>query len=141
MAFTVDNEGKKTTTMRTVGSSSSSDYSEKAEPGTLSSSSSSPTSTGSLSDSLSHHSFSHSTNSDSERDDSAMKDVEMSPFKGDEELGGLGASSPPPPPPSISCIDWIKLKAKHHAQVLSACSFYSFCSVSMVLVNKSLASR
>jgi hypothetical protein len=25
--------------------------------------------------------------------------------------------------------------------VLSACSFYSFCSVSMVLVNKSLASR
>jgi len=38
-------------------------------------------------------------------------------------------------------IEWVVRNTKKNANVLSACSFYSFCSVSMVLVNKSLASR
>jgi hypothetical protein len=32
-------------------------------------------------------------------------------------------------------------ESNKNGKVLSACAFYSFCSVSMVLVNKSLASR
>ena len=32
-------------------------------------------------------------------------------------------------------------EAAKHGKIISACTFYSFCSVSMVLVNKSLASR
>jgi hypothetical protein len=38
-------------------------------------------------------------------------------------------------------LQWAIRNTKKNAKVLSACSFYSFCSVSMVLVNKSLASR
>jgi hypothetical protein len=38
-------------------------------------------------------------------------------------------------------LEWVIRNTKKNAKVLSACSFYSFCSVSMVLVNKSLASR
>ena len=38
-------------------------------------------------------------------------------------------------------VEWFVRNTKKNAKVLSACSFYSFCSVSMVLVNKSLASR
>lgn len=34
-----------------------------------------------------------------------------------------------------------KEKSSNAAKAVSACALYSFCSVSMVLVNKSLASR
>ena len=37
--------------------------------------------------------------------------------------------------------EWVQFHIKKNMKVLSACGFYSFCSVSMVLVNKSLASR
>jgi len=36
--------------------------------------------------------------------------------------------------------EWVQFHIKKNMKVLSACGFYSFCSVSMVLVNKSLAS-
>jgi len=106
---------------------------------TTSSSSNSPTSVGSLSDS------DHLSTDDGGLN---MKDVEMaSPLLGSQLEPG-GAMSPPscqktsPPTSGLnsSYLDWCMLKVKHHGQVLSACSFYSFCSVSMVLVNKSLAS-
>ena len=108
---------------------------------TATSSSNSPTSVGSLSDS------DHASTDDGGLMN--MKDVEMaSPLLGSQLEPG-GAMSPPscqrtsPPTSGLnsSYLDWCMLKVKHHGQVLSACSFYSFCSVSMVLVNKSLASR
>ena len=37
--------------------------------------------------------------------------------------------------------EWISFIVKKNGKVLSTCLSYSFCSVSMVLVNKSLASR
>jgi len=43
-------------------------------------------------------------------------------------------------PPSSNVLARWKLKAMEHSQSLSACSIYSFCSISMVLVNKSLTS-
>ena len=113
-----------------------------ATTATATSPSNSPTSVGSLSDS------DHVSSDDGGLMN--MKDVEMaSPLLGGSQLEPGGAMSPPscqrtsPPTSGLnsSYLDWCMLKVKHHGQVLSACSFYSFCSVSMVLVNKSLASR
>ena len=56
----------------------------------------------------------------------------------------LGPQTPQKEAPSPSNrLSWLSLRAAsvQNAKVLSACSFYSFCSVSMVLTNKSLASR
>lgn len=38
-------------------------------------------------------------------------------------------------------IEQFYLRFRENGKALSACTFYSFCSVSMVLVNKSLTSR
>jgi hypothetical protein len=35
----------------------------------------------------------------------------------------------------------VSLASTHNMQAIMACTLYSFCSVSMILVNKSLASR
>lgn len=38
-------------------------------------------------------------------------------------------------------LEGVNTKAAEQAKALSSCALYSFCSVSMILVNKSLASR
>ncbi|KAG7371898.1 triose-phosphate transporter family protein [Nitzschia inconspicua] len=78
------------------------------------------------------------TSSESCGDDDS-KDVEMAPLvANDEDSEEVALDSPGPA--NQSCMDWFMLNMKKQSKVLSACSFYSFCSVSMVLVNKSLAS-
>jgi hypothetical protein len=42
---------------------------------------------------------------------------------------------------NIGGMSGLLIKLRRNGQVLYACSLYCFCSVSMVLVNKSLASR
>lgn len=76
----------------------------------------------------------------SDSDDDNLKDVELAPLvakDGDDEDG----AAPGTPAEAASGWGWFVLNTKKNAKVLSACSLYSFCSVSMVLVNKSLASR
>jgi hypothetical protein len=60
------------------------------------------------------------------------KDMEMAPLEASTERDDLATHSR---------LGWLILNTKKNAKVLWACSLYSFCSVSMVLVNKSLASR
>mmetsp|Transcript_239 Transcript_239/g.532 ORF Transcript_239/g.532 Transcript_239/m.532 type:complete len:375 (-) Transcript_239:1234-2358(-) len=61
------------------------------------------------------------------------EDVEMSPLN---EKNVTQSSSPN----NMGASEWIGFHVKKNGKVLSACASYSFCSVSMVLVNKSLAS-
>lgn len=79
--------------------------------------------------------------SHSESGDDDLKDVEMTALVADGEDPADAALDSPSGPHNQSCMDWFMLNMKKQSKVLSACSFYSFCSVSMVLVNKSLASR
>ena len=73
-------------------------------------------------------------------DDDTLKDVELAPLTTKDS--DLHESSPGDgPAETASGWGWFVHNTKKNAKVLSACSFYSFCSVSMVLVNKSLASR
>ena len=75
------------------------------------------------------------------------KDVELAPLtpknKDDdnadtaEEESGLQVD----PHKNRNTSEWISFIVKKNGKVLSTCLSYSFCSVSMVLVNKSLASR
>ena len=75
------------------------------------------------------------------------KDVELAPLtpknKDDdnadttEEESGLLVD----PHKNRNTSEWISFIVKKNGKVLSTCLSYSFCSVSMVLVNKSLASR
>lgn len=66
----------------------------------------------------------------------SLKDVEMAPLM----TNTIGSSSAETPTSAAaraeSAVDQAAL-----SKVLYACSMYSFCSVSMVLTNKSLASR
>ncbi len=62
-----------------------------------------------------------------------VQDVEMSPLN---EKKDTQSSSPN----NMRTSEWIGFHVKKNGKVLSACASYSFCSVSMVLVNKSLAS-
>lgn len=69
----------------------------------------------------------------SSKKDEDLKDVEMAPLKGGDSSNGNNSSS-------------TATKVLHHPPSVNtkaayACAMYSFCSVSMVLVNKSLASR
>jgi hypothetical protein len=77
--------------------------------------------------------------SDSDVDDN-LKDVELAPLTA-KESDDSGGSTTGVPAEAASGWGWLVHNTKKNAKVLSACSFYSFCSVSMVLVNKSLASR
>lgn len=61
-----------------------------------------------------------------------MKDVEMAPLVHQEP--------PPPETPTSAVAAQDAAEKAALAKVLSACGMYSFCSVSMVLTNKSLAS-
>jgi hypothetical protein len=88
------------------------------------------------------------TSSESESCDDELNIVEMASLVEDNnnnnDDGTVVKSLDSPSnggPPNQSCIDWLILNTKKQSKVLSACSLYSFCSVSMVLVNKSLASR
>lgn len=63
----------------------------------------------------------------------SMKDVEMAPLVNQEP--------PPPETPTSAAAAQDAAEKAALAKVLSACGMYSFCSVSMVLTNKSLASR
>lgn len=78
------------------------------------------------------------------RDESSRTLNSSSNFK-DVELGALVKSSSQDSNCSessqASAVSWLSLKALTNGKVVSACSLYSFCSVSMVLTNKSLASR
>ena len=62
-----------------------------------------------------------------------LVDLELQPLKSEHDSG------------SDSDVNKEKvekpLSAPNNSKSISACSLYSFCSVSMVLVNKSLASR
>lgn len=77
------------------------------------------------------------------RDESSRTLNSSSNFK-DVELGALVKSSSQDSNCSessqASAVSWLSLKALTNGKVVSACSLYSFCSVSMVLTNKSLAS-
>lgn len=64
-----------------------------------------------------------------------MKDVELGPLLSSDSSESSDSSSSQPP-----SFSWLSLKAITNGPVLSACMMYSFCSVSMVLTNKSLAS-
>lgn len=65
-----------------------------------------------------------------------MKDVELGSLvsASSQDSGNSDTSQP-------SSFSWLSLKAATNGPVVSACLMYSFCSVSMVLTNKSLASR
>lgn len=65
--------------------------------------------------------------------ESDVVDVEMSPLNEENESGST-------PDKGMATSEWIGFHVKKNGKVLSACASYSFCSVSMVLVNKSLAS-
>ena len=43
--------------------------------------------------------------------------------------------------PPTNEVKQVSLSSSNNMKAISACSLYSFCSVSMILVNKSLASR
>eukprot|EP00934_Nitzschia_sp_Nitz4_P000328 Nitzschia sp. Nitz4//scaffold27_size158506//87913//89149//NITZ4_002604-RA/size158506-snap-gene-0.201-mRNA-1//1//CDS//3329545500//328//frame0 len=77
------------------------------------------------------------------REDSLHNLNSSTTFK-DVELGALVKSSSQDSNQSessqASAVSWLSLKAITNGKVLSACVLYSFCSVSMVLANKSLAS-
>jgi hypothetical protein len=78
-------------------------------------------------------------------DDSTMKLITSPSFK-DVELGRPGSpSSQDSASTNISQVtalrEWLSVKAALNGKVISAVSLYGCCSVSMVLVNKSLASR
>lgn len=86
--------------------------------------------------------FEDVSSSESDGGDEDLKDVEMAPLVDTDGQDIVeSALDSPSGPANQTCIDWLTLNVKKQSKVLSACSFYSFCSVSMVLVNKSLASR
>ena len=65
-----------------------------------------------------------------------LKDLELGPLlpSGSQDSSSSESSQ-------ASAVSWLSLKAVTNGKVLYACTLYSFCSVSMVLTNKSLASR
>jgi GDP-mannose transporter len=63
-----------------------------------------------------------------------VEDVELASLN--EETEAASAN----PDKDMTTSEWIGFHVKKNGKVLSACCTYSFCSVSMVLVNKSLAS-
>jgi len=68
--------------------------------------------------------------------ESDIVDVELAPLKGNND----GAATPKDVQDDMTTTEWISFHAKKNGKILSACATYSFCSVTMVLVNKSLAS-
>ena len=68
-------------------------------------------------------------------DESDIEDVELAPLNEQKNASPTKGSSP-----EMSTSDWVGFHVKKNGKVLTACASYSFCSVSMVLVNKSLAS-
>jgi hypothetical protein len=75
------------------------------------------------------------------------KDVELAPLtpknknKDDDNADTEEESGLVDPHKNMNTSEWISFILKKNGKVLSTCLSYSFCSVSMVLVNKSLASR
>jgi hypothetical protein len=82
----------------------------------------------------SQHSSHHSA---SEHDDD-MEMAPLTPAKETDDDKDVGMESTED---AVGGTAGLLIKLRRNGQVLYACSFYSFCSVSMVLVNKSLASR
>jgi len=70
--------------------------------------------------------------------DADVEDIELAPLTADKDDADSGGAADPHK--DITMSEWISLHVKKNGTVLSACGSYSFCSVSMVLVNKSLAS-
>mmetsp|Transcript_22984 Transcript_22984/g.63757 ORF Transcript_22984/g.63757 Transcript_22984/m.63757 type:complete len:473 (+) Transcript_22984:28-1446(+) len=79
--------------------------------------------------------------SDADADDE-YKDVELAPLTPSKEENNDNDDLDriADPHKDMSTPDWVCFHMKKNGKVLSACASYSFCSVSMVLVNKSLAS-
>jgi hypothetical protein len=71
------------------------------------------------------------------------KDVELAPLtpKNEDDADTEEESGLVDPHKNMNTSEWISFILKKNGKVLSTCLSYSFCSVSMVLVNKSLASR
>ena len=82
------------------------------------------------------------SNGESRTDDSSQY-LNSSAARKDIELGNSSslASTDSNIRQSLSTRDWLFVKAVTNGKVISALTLYGFCSVSMVLVNKSLASR
>eukprot|EP00531_Pseudo-nitzschia_arenysensis_P015786 CAMPEP_0116136670 /NCGR_PEP_ID=MMETSP0329-20121206/11851_1 /TAXON_ID=697910 /ORGANISM="Pseudo-nitzschia arenysensis, Strain B593" /LENGTH=346 /DNA_ID=CAMNT_0003631559 /DNA_START=184 /DNA_END=1221 /DNA_ORIENTATION=- len=78
-------------------------------------------------------SSSPSSSSNNDLAEPGVVDVEMSLLNDEKESGST-------PDTDMGASEWIGFHVKKNGKVLSACASYSFCSVSMVLVNKSLAS-
>ena len=77
------------------------------------------------------------------RTDDSSQYLNSSSARKDIELGNSSslASTDSNIRQSLSTRDWLFVKAVTNGKVISALTLYGFCSVSMVLVNKSLASR
>ena len=77
------------------------------------------------------------------RRDDATANLNASAVLKDIELGASSSqgSTDSNISQSSSMRDWLAVKAATNGKVISAVTLYGFCSVSMVLVNKSLASR
>ena len=67
---------------------------------------------------------------------SDIVDVELAPPKENKDDAG----TPKDVQDDMTTPEWIAFHLKKNTRILSACLTYSFCSVTMVLVNKSLAS-
>jgi len=74
--------------------------------------------------------FADSSSGDGE---SEVEDIELAPLKEEDK-------ETPDKGDEMSTMDWLFFHCKKNGKILGACGAYSFCSVSMVLVNKSLAS-
>lgn len=71
-------------------------------------------------------------------DDDSIDDVELGPLIPQRESDVTKAVGDAQK--DMNASEWLWFHLKKNGKVLSACASYSFCSVSMVLVNKSLAS-
>jgi len=69
-------------------------------------------------------------------DESDTVDIELDPLNENDDVVG----TPKDVQDDMTIPEWISFHLKKNGKVLSACGTYSFCSVTMVLVNKSLAS-
>jgi len=73
--------------------------------------------------------------------DADYKDIELAPQTLTSVEGGNDEfSKASDPHKDMTIPEWFWFHMKKNGKILSACASYSFCSVSMVLVNKSLAS-
>lgn len=80
---------------------------------------------------------SHASEDDLEEAD--IEEAELAPLT--ESKNGAGDElEPKDAQDDMTTLEWMSFHFKKNGKVLGACGSYSFCSISMVLVNKSLAS-